>query len=260
MNIRPLAFAFAVLSLIAVSTGCKKNQPAKTFLITQLGNSTNTTNYTYDAQGKLTRLYGPTSSIDLFYSGDKLIRRTSTLSGSLNEIDSVYYDASGRIFSVVAYEQPANTKTKTTVFAFNADNTVNTATVHYENPATDDVLFEFTYTDGKLAQRTKSLKIGGNYKLANKLEYTAYDTRVNPLASFFRKYLSDVVEAFIYYSAYPNNFTIAKSTDYDTTTGAVTNVTPVTATYTYNSDNLPAKMYITEGSATDSLTYQYTQQ
>ncbi len=258
MNIRHLACAAAAVLLIALSPGCKKNAAAKNYVVTQLGDSSQATNFTYDAQGKLTRLYGPSFSLDLYYNGDKVVRRVSTSSGTINAVDSVFYDASDRIFKVVEYDQPANTKSKTTIFAFNADNTINTASVDYTNPATDDELFEFTYADGKVTQRTKSVNIGGNYKLASKLEFTAYDSHVNPLSAMYRKYLIDIVEAFIYFSAYPNNFTIAKVTFYDTNNGSVTGVTPATATYTYNSDNLPVRMDITEGSTTGSLTYTYT--
>lgn len=249
-----------MLALIVASPGCKKNEPAKTYRVSQLNDGTNATTFTYDTDGKLTSLSGYNSTFNLFYSGDKLVRRTTTDNGVLSKIDSIFYDPSGRIFKVTNWDQPANTLNKTTLFAFNADNTINTATVDFASSASQDMIFEYTYDAGKLVQLSKSVDVSGVYKLDNKIEFTAYDNKTNPLSAVFQKYLVDFIEAYIYYTAYPNNFTIAKQTTYDTTTGSVTGVTAATATYTYNSDNLPVTMALTLGGTTGSYTFTYSAQ
>ncbi len=260
MRLKPIIAAVFVVVLF-VFAGCKKkDEPVKNFGLTSITDTTGValSNFSYGADGKLVKLFTTANSTDLYYSGDKLIRRTYTDGATLKEIDSVYYDAQGRIFKVVNWDAVANTKSKTTVFVFNVDNTINSTTVNYESALKEDELYEFTYSGGKLTERIKSVFTGGSYKLSQKFEFQGYDDKASPFSKIYRPYLTDILNAFVFFVAYPNNITLGKYTTYDTGTGLVTGVTPVTATYTYNTDNLPTRMDITEGGAIGSylITYQ----
>lgn len=260
MKVRLAIATLAVLVLIAV-TGCKKDAPVKNFVVTKISDTSgvNTSTITYDASGKVVKLFGGSMSYDMYYSGDKIVRRTYTQSGTMQEIDSFFYDGASRIFKVVKYDALTATKAKTTVFTYNGQNQVTDATVDNESAIIDDELFEFTYSDGKLSERKKSLKQGGVYKLSSKLEFLAYDNVKNPLSTLYRTALMDIIEAFVYFSAYPNNLTQGKQTLYDTVTGNVTGVTPITLSLTYNSDGYPIRLDLTEGANSGVLTLEYTE-
>ena len=260
MKIKQIIAAVFILTLLMAGVGCKKdNAPAKVFVLSTYGDTTGTNldNFTYDANGRPSKLYSATYSTDLYYSGDKLVRRTSSQGGAVTEIDSIYYDAQGRIFKAVNWDAAAATKTKTTVFIFNADNTINSATVDYESASTDDELYEFTYSGSQVTERRISVFTGGVYKLKNKFEYQTYDGKANPFAAVYRPYLVDILQAFVFFTAYPNNLTMGKQTTYDLVSGSVTGITPVTITYTYNSDALPTRMDITQGGSTGVIVMTY---
>ncbi len=258
-----LVLVVTVICALMVATGCKKDTaaPAKTYLVSEFGDTAGmfSVQFTYDNQGNLTRIENPTSTINVSYNNGKVVKRLSTTGGSVTSVDSVFYDGSNRIATVISYDGTATNKQKTTGFTYNADNTVNSATVDYENSATDDELFDFTYSGGKLTQRIKSVKILGNYKLANKVEFLAYDDKVNPFAKVYRSCLLDVIEAFIYFSAYPNNATSVKSTIYDTGSGNVTSVTSVSESYDYDSNNLPVMFHETSGGTTVAYYLHYVE-
>ena len=258
---RVLVLGVTVICALIAATGCKKDNPApeKTYLVSEFGDTTGafSVQFTYDNEGHLTRIENPTSTINISYNNGKVVKRLSTTGGSVTGIDSVFYDGNNRIATVIGYDGTATIKQQTTSFTYNGDNTVNSATVDYENAATDDELFDFTYSGGKLTQRTKSVKILGTYKLANKVEFLAYDDKVNPFAKVFRSCLLDVIEAFIYFSAYPNNATSVKSTMYDTGTGNVTSVSSVSETYDYGSNNLPIMFHETSGGTTVAYYLHY---
>lgn len=258
---RILVLGIAVICALIAATGCKKDNPApaKTYLVSEFGDTTGafSMQFTYDNEGKLTRIESPTSTINVSYSNGKAVKRVGSSGGSISSVDSLFYDGSNRIAAVVNYDGTATNKQKTTVFTYNGDNTINSATVDYENIATDDELFDFTYSGGKLTQRTKSVKILGTYKLATKVEFLAYDDKENPFAKVYRSCLIDIIEAFIYFSAYPNNATSVKSTMYDTGTGNVTSVSSVSESYDYNSNNLPVMLHESSGGSSGTYYVHY---
>jgi hypothetical protein len=186
-----------------------------------------------------------------------LIYRTYTTGGTVSR-DSFFYDGSDRIIRVVKYDN-LGAKDRTTVFTFNGDNTHNSATVDYESGLMSDELFDFVYVGGQLRERSKSLMELGTYRLKTKLEYLAYDDKTNPFASVYNSVLMDIIEAFPFYSAYPNNTTSVKQTEYDLLTGNPTGITSISLTYTYNEDNLPVMFSVTDGSATNVYELQYAE-
>lgn len=247
------------LGLFAMAA-CKKNETPKKYAIASLTDTTGAvlTGFTYDINGRLIKLSSPGFETNIEYSGDRLVRRTNINSGTLSDIDSVYYDPQGRIFKVENWTASPSAKVKTTVFIFNANNSINSATVDYVSAATEDELYEYSYTGSQLTERRKSVLNGGVYKLSGKFEFQSYDDKASPFAAIYRPYLTDILNAFVFFAAYPNNLLLGKQTNYDTATGSVTGVVPVTITYTYNSDNLPTRMDLTEGGSLGAygITYQ----
>lgn len=246
---------------VILATGCKKdnNEPAKTYVITEFGDTSGsfTSLYTYDADGNLTRIENNSSAINLTYYNGKLTKRVSTSGASVDNIDSVFYDGSNRIIRVVTYDGTATTKEKTTNLTYNADNTVNSATVNYESSLTPDELFDFTYVGGKLTERTKKVDELGVYKQESKVEFLAQDGKVNPFSKLYQKYLVDIVQAFVYYITLPGNVTSVKITMYDTATGNVTSTSSVSITYDYNADSLPTAIHETSGGSTGAYYIKY---
>jgi hypothetical protein len=261
-KIQIIAFALIVL-IAATATSCKKDKDdPKNFAISTFADSTGSFSYqvTYDQTGKAVKYFSTTSAdgYDFYYSDNRLIYRTYTNAGTIEGTDSFFYDGSNRISRVVNYNALGG-KVKTTLFTFNGDNTHNSATVDYTDPLMSDELFDFVYAGGQLKERRKLVLDAGTYKLKYKLEYLGYDDKTNPFTNLYRNVLVDAIEAFVYFSAYPNNVTSAKLTNYDLLTGLVSGVNSATISHIYNSDGLPIKLYVTEGGTSGVYQIQYTE-
>lgn len=250
-----------VVSVIAMlATGCKKEDTnTKTYLITAIADSAGVdqTTFEYDASDKLIRLgSSPTDFYNFFYSGSKLTVRNIVSSGTVQKVDSFFYDASNHIVRVEGYNG-TGTKQKTTVFAYNGNGTINSATVDYVDPLTDDEMHEYTYNGDNVNTRTSSVKQLGVYKLKTKLEYLGVDDKTNPFVSLYRNHVPDEFSIFFFIWSGVNNPTSAKQTDYDVTTGNVTQVTSATVSYEYNSGNVPTKLTNTVGAQSQKMTFKY---
>lgn len=245
---------------MALATGCKKDDTtSKTYLLTALADSAGVdlATFEYDANGNLIRFgSSSTNNYNFFYSNGKLVVRNYTSSGTVQNVDSFFYDASNRITRAEGYDG-ANTKEKTTTFAYNGDNTLNTATVDFVSPLQNDMLYEYEYSGGKISKRTSSQKDLGTYKVSSKVEFLALDDKKNPFASIYKTYLLDQYSLFYFVWAGEHNPTSAKQTDYDITTGNPTTIASATTTYEYNSSNLPTKSTAVQGSITQVFTYEY---
>ena len=82
-----------------------------------------------------------------FLQACKLIVRNYTSAGSVSSVDSFFYDASNKLVRVEGYNG-MNVKQKTVTLAYNGDNTLNSGTVDYTDPLTNDLLLEYTYSGG----------------------------------------------------------------------------------------------------------------
>lgn len=256
-----LIIAFGIVAVVLVlATGCKKDEePTKTYYITALtdtaGNDLGT--FQYDADNKLIRFgAGSSSNYNFFYSGGKMIVRNYVSSGTVQEVDSFFYDGSNRISRVEGYDG-ANTKVKTTTFAYNGDGTLNTATVDFVSLLTNDMLYEYTYSGGNTATRTSSEKDLGTYKMNSKVEFLGLDDKNNPFVSIYKDYLIDQFGLFYFVWAGNHNPTSGKQTEYDITTGNPTSVASATTAYEYNEGNYPTKTTSVQGGTTNIMLYEY---
>lgn len=256
---RTMLKTLSVLAVIAVlATGCKKDKddvPAKEYLISKLG----VTLFDYNAAGQAIRLGTDESFTSMFYNGDKLVKKVVTSNYAIYEIDSLFYDASGRLVRADVYDIQANIpeKRSTVALAYNADGSVNTITVDFVNAFTSDQLIEFTYSGKHLVQRIKKENNGSGYKLVYKEELLAFDDKVNPLEPIYKKYLLDSPETIHIAVAGPNNPTSYKRTNYDLVTGTETSVETANFSYTYNENNLPTLLQITQGGTTTDIDIAY---
>jgi hypothetical protein len=252
-----LLFACALLLTTTISS-CKKDAVKKTLLVTSVGDTINPILFTYDAAGHLSTLSSLGSVSTFSYNGDKVITRVATTGSSVRSIDSFYYDGAGNIFKVSSYDS-GFVKTQTTLLTYNSDNTLNYATITSATGAIGEQLFEYTYSNGKLTQRTKSIKTGGVFKMTNRLELLGYDDKQNPLFPIYKKHLIDLQNTFANFWANPYNITIIKSTMYDNS-GQVESVISASGVYTYNADGLPVSGTFTENGNISYLRYTYIEQ
>ena len=253
--------ATVCLGIAMLATACKKDEtPAKTYYLTALADSSGTdlATFEYDADNKLIRFgEGSNSGYNFYYNGSKLTVRTYTGSGTVNNVDSFFYDASNRMVRVENYDG-SNTKIGTVTFAYNGDNTLNSATIDYVDPLTNDYLFEYTYNGENVAKRKASEKVLGVYKIKNEIEYLGLDNRKNPFESIYKKYLFDQFGLFYFVWSGPHNPTSGKQTDYDVATGNVTSLASISSSYEYNGDDIPTKAIHTQGATTSIYTFKYT--
>lgn len=256
-----LAIAVGIVALVlALATGCKKDEPIKTYLLTALADSSGVdqVSFEYDGNNNLIRFgTGSSSTYNFFYNGGKVVLRNYVDAGIVKNVDSFFYDGSNRVIRVECYDG-ANTKVKTTAFSYNSNNTVNTATIDYVNPIEDDLLFDYEYSGSNVLKRTSSQKNLGTYKVSSVVEYLDFDDKTNPFQSIYKKYLLDEVGLLYFVWSGANNPTSAKQTDYDIATGNATSVASVTTTYVYNSDNFPTRSTSIQGSNTQVYTYEYS--
>lgn len=256
-----LITALGIVALVLVlATGCKKDEKAdQTYYLTGLADSAGVdiATFDYDADNKLIRFgQGANSGYNFYYSGDKLIVRTNVSSGSISDVDSFFYDASNRIVRVENYNG-SNTKEKTVTFAYNGDNTINSATEDYVDPLTNDMLHEYTYSGGNTSKRKTSEKVLGTYKLHYEVEFLGLDDKKNPFEPVYKKYLSDVFGLFYFVWSGAHNPTSGKQTEYDMTTGNVIDVVSVTSVYEYNADNVPTRATHSQGATSNIYTFKY---
>lgn len=238
-------------------TGCKKdNNITETFssITDTAGNDVMT--LTFDNNGRPIKAVASTTTYDFFYNGDKLVKRTTTVSGSLEVIDSFFYDGNSRFSKVTSYDN-GGSETKETVLTYNANNTINQATVTGSvlNP---DQLFEFTYSGGNLSKVTETEKQAGTFKKKREYEFLAFDGKQNPIAPLIKNYFPDQYNVLIFLWMGENNFTSAKQTDYSLINGDITGSFPITATYEYSSTGLPTKIIATFNGNTNTNYYHYT--
>jgi len=251
-------FLMVVVALL-FSGGCKKNNSTQ-YLLSALGDSSGTaaTTFTYDLNGQVAMIYSNAdlSGWDFYYNGSAISVRTYTSQGQVTTIDSFFYDTQNRLVQINDYSDTG--KIKTSVFTYNGDNTVNSVSVTYTTGLNNE-LHNYTYTNGKLTERDDLVNVSGNFKLSSKYEFLAYDNHSNPFNNIGRIYLPDQFTLFAFVWCYPNNFTSAKLTYYDTSTGNPTSVDSNTGSYTYNSAGLPTKAIFYDGSNNTTYTYAYEQ-
>lgn len=245
------------LGITLFASACKKDDdtPAKEYLISKLGE----TAFEYNAAGQAIRLGTDDSYTSLFYNGDKVVKKVVTSNFAIYQIDSLYYDGSGRLIRAETFEIQVNqpVKKSTTELAYNADGSVNTITVDFVNAFTFDQLYELTYNGKHLVQRIKKENSGSGYKMAYKEELLAFDDKANPLDPIHKKYLLDSPETIHVAVAGPNNPTSYKKTNYDLVTGNETSVETANFSYTYNADNLPSILQISQGGSTTPINIEY---
>lgn len=253
--------ATVCLGIAMLATACKKDEtPAKTYYLSALADSSGTdlATFEYDSDNKLIRFgEGSSSGYNFFYSGSKLIVRNYTSAGSVSSVDSFFYDASNKLVRVEGYNG-MNVKQKTVTLAYNGDNTLNSGTVDYTDPLTNDLLLEYTYSGGNISKRKTSEKVLGVYKTKNELEFLGLDDKTNPFYSIYTNYLLDQFNLFYFVWSGQHNPTSGKQTDYDTNTGNVTSVASATSVYEYNADGMPTKATHSQGASTNIYTFKYT--
>lgn len=255
-----LGIALVLIATMAVfMPSCKKDKPH--FVLTALGDSAGVaqTTFTYDASGKMIKFGAGTTNYDFYYSGDKLIARSYTSSGTIENIDSFRYDAQNRVSRVDDYDVSSNVLVKSTTFSYNSDNSINSASVHYASLGSKDELYNYTYEGGKLKKREDMEKIATVFKKKTETEFLAYDNHDNPFKEIYQKYLIDQFSLFVFVWSYPYNFTSVKQTSYDTTTGDVTSVSSAVGTYKYNADGLPERVTFEQDIYTVIYTFAYQQ-
>lgn len=212
---------------------------------------------TYNSDNRVSRAVANTTTYDLYYSGTRLIKRTLTTSGSLTATDSFFYDGAGR-FSRVDNYNSGGTLAMSTVFSYNADNTVNTANVNSSTFGVADQMFEFTYTGGNINTIMEREKVLGNFEVRRKYDFLAYDNNNNPIKDVIKKYFPDQFNLLIFLWSSGNNFTSVVQTDYNVFNGSVTGTVPVSATYKYNAAGNPTEITSTINGNTNRNIYSYT--
>lgn len=254
-----LSLLMAATTMTMFFTSCKKDDDdsAEVFssLIDTAGNSILT--LTYNSDGKVSRAIAGTTTYDFYYSGSRLIKRTLTESGSLVSTDSFFYDGSDRFSRVDKYNS-GGAQTASTVFAYNGDNTINTATVDAMGLGATDQMFEFTYSGGNYATVEEHEKVLGNYNIRRKFEFLAFDSYSNPIAEVIKNYFPDQFNILIFLWSSKNNFTSVTQTDYNVNTGDVTGTFPVSASYKYNGKGMPTEITSTFNGNTNKNFYSYT--
>lgn len=211
---------------------------------------------TFDNNHRVIKAIAGTTTYDFFYNGDMLVKRTTTLDGSLDAVDSFFYDGSNRFAKVVSYNENGS-KQKETVLSYNGNNTVNQATVN-SNTFDPDQLFEFTYNGANLSMVTESEKQAGTFRKKREFEFLAFDANQNPIASLIKTSFPDEYNLLTFLWMSENNFTSAKQTDYSLINGDVTGTFPITATYEYNGLGLPTTAVTTINGTTNTNSYHYT--
>ncbi len=178
---------------------------------------------------------------------------------AIYEIDSLFYDGSGRLVRSEVYEIQANQpiKKSTIVLAYNTNGTVNTITVDFVNPFTNDQLLEFTYSGGNLLQRVNKEYDGTGYKVSWKEDFLAFDDKPNPLKPIYEKYLLDSPETAHLAVAGTNNVTSHKKTTYSLVTGDETSVETISFSYTYNENNLPVMCQVNQAGTSLDVDIEY---
>ncbi len=250
-----LLFAATMSTLV---TSCKKENDADGQYISSLTDTTgkNLMQITYNSDNKPSRISTNDVVFDIFYSGGKIVRRTQTQSGTVS-VDSFFYDGNGRFSRVDNYDNN-NDKTRSTVFAYNGDNTINSATIDAQGIGASDAIFEFTYSGGNLNTVKEQEKVLSTFRDKRLYEFLAFDSKTNPVRNVIKDCFPDQFNLLIFMMASTNNFTSMKQTDYNTSNGNVTGTFPITASYTYGSNGLPSEITSTVNGSTNRTTYHYT--
>jgi hypothetical protein len=245
-------------TMSAFFTSCKKDDTDAGQVLSSITDTTGNSILviTYNSDNKPSRIANADATFDIFYADGKIVRRTQTQGGTVS-VDSFFYDGNGRFSRIDNYDNN-NDKTRSTVFAYNGDNTINAATVNYEGIGTADAIYEFTYTGSNLSTVKEQEKVLSTYRDKRLFEFLAFDSRINPVQKIIKDCFPDQFNLLIYMMASTNNFTSMKQTDYNTNNGNVTGTFPVTATYTYGSNNMPVDATVTLNGSTNRATYHYT--
>jgi hypothetical protein len=190
-----------------------------------------------------------------------MLARTYTSSGTLKNVDSFFYDVAGQLIRADDYDNTL-TKVKSTIFVYNGDNTMNSASVTYVSPTNPNEYYENTYgTGGQLLSRKSYVaNSSGIFQLITDVQFLAYDNKANPFVPIYQNYLLDQFNLFAFVYASPNNFTSAKEIFYDATTGNISNLDFSEVSYSYNSNNLPAGLTATDGTTITKYNFTYIQQ
>lgn len=252
-----LSLLIAAITMSVFFTSCKKdNDSTEVFssITDTAGNDVMT--LTFDNENRPIKAVASTTTFDFFYSGGKLIKRTTTLSGSLDAVDSFFYDGNNRFSKVISYNS-GGVKRRETVLTYNADNSLNQSTINTSVWGESDMLYEFTYNGSNLNKVVESEKMAGTFNKKREYEFLAYDAKTNPISSLIEDYFPDQYNLLIFLWMGNNNFTSAKQTDYSLINGEVTGTFPITATYTYNGSGLPTEIVSTINGNTNRSYYHY---
>jgi hypothetical protein len=251
-----MLLAVAATLSITIASCKKENNGTERFssITDSAGNDVMT--LTFDNNNRVIKATAGTTIYDFYYNGDMLIKRTTTMSGLLNAVDSFFYDGSNRFAKVVSYDDNGS-KQKETVLSYNGNNTVNQATIN-SNTWDPDQLFKFTYNGTNLNKVTESEKQAGTFRKKREFEFLAFDANQNPIASLIKESFPDQYNLLIFLWMSDNNFTSAKQTDYSLINGDVTGTFPITATYNYNGLGLPTTITTTINGTTNTNSYHYT--
>lgn len=224
-----------VAAITVLATGCKKDKdttPAKELLISELEGST----FDYNTKGQLVRLGTINSFTNYFYKDDRVVVKTSYSDYVLRQIDSLYYDANGRVTKRESYENPT-TKYSTALLSYNSDGTLGSILETIQGSGTI-ILAEYTYANGHLSRRQVSEDNGSGYKVVSEEDFLGIDDKVNPLIQAYNKCLIDEYNAVYLAAAGKHNPTSHKSVSY-LPNGQVLSNNTTTITYEYNEQNMP---------------------
>lgn len=250
----------AAIMLTTFLSSCKKDDGDSTEngqAISSLTDSTGAVLFsiTYTSDKKPARIVTNDATFDFYYNNGKLVKRTQT--GSVTATDSFFYDGNGRFSRVDNYDG-GMAMVRSTVFAYNGDNTLNTATVNSMVFGSADAMYEFTYTGSNLNIVKEYEKVLGSFNMRRQFEFLAFDAKTNPLEDIITNYFPDQFNLLVFLMYSQNNVTSMKQTDYNSSNGNITGSFPVTATYTYNGNTKPSQIIITINGNTNKANYTYT--
>jgi hypothetical protein len=252
----------SLITVLVVSslffTSCKKDK-TNTEVFASITDTTGAEvlGVTYDNDGRVIKATAGTVNYDFYYAEGKLIKRVQSESGSLVATDSFFYDGLDRYARVDNYDNNG-TKAKSTVFSYNLNNSIDAVNVNSSTVGTPDAMFEFTYAGTNFNTVKEYEKTLGTFSIKRQYEFLAYDTKTNPIASLIGKYFPDQFNLLILFWGTGNNCTSMRQTDYSVINGDVTGSFPVTATYTYNGNNMPTDVASTINGNTNRSNYHYT--
>ncbi len=232
--------------MLCLAMGCKKDKQANVYLLTQKivddraeRHPVDTTRYTYDSNNRIVAIsdgsHPNQTNYTISYDDAGRVNVAKKLSNSgalIIEFDFYYTpQATGYYF-----HNATTSLSDTAVFAFNAQKQLTTIQTAHSGRQ------EFTYDSKGNIATSDAFGADGSNNLFDNISY-AYDNHKNPFSQTGSNNYFFMYVAFTDPSTHINNIQVRDGSIY---------------AYTYNADGFPLKAIVSTGTASITITYNYT--